>query len=156
MKAVFVLALICAVAYANNEEQHAQEHHQEQQEAHHHHHPHGHHHHHGHHNHSVCQLDDEPLSRVLACVQEKLAEEVKAKLNAVQESLQCADILCGIRKVCQSNGGTLEGNRGNQSSVFTEEQNTQLRSAFYDCRPSDAAHAHLGEAAPATDVPTEA
>ncbi|KAH9379560.1 hypothetical protein HPB48_021244 [Haemaphysalis longicornis] len=53
MKAVFILALICAVAYANDEEPQAQEQQGEHSQHPHHHH----HHHHGHHNHSVCRQD---------------------------------------------------------------------------------------------------
>ncbi|XP_077560066.1 uncharacterized protein LOC144174958 [Haemaphysalis longicornis] len=153
MKAVFLLALICAVAYANDEEQHSHES-QEQQEQHEHHH---HHHHHGHHNHSVCQLNDEHLQLVLDCVGRNLTAEVNEKLNQVRAHLECETVLCGIRKVCHKNGGTLEGgHRDNQTSVFSEEDNRALRAAFYNCRPDDAAHAHLAGAAPATEAPTEA
>ncbi|XP_077531624.1 antimicrobial peptide microplusin-like [Haemaphysalis longicornis] len=150
MRAVFFLALICAVAYANDEEPPTQEHQEEHTHSPHHHH---HHHHHGHHNHSVCELDDGHLGHVLACVEEKVGEAVKVKLDQVRQHLQCDTLLCGIRKVCESNGGTLEGNRGNQTSVFTESENAELRAAFLGCRPNDAAHAHLGQAAPATDAP---
>ncbi|XP_077529019.1 uncharacterized protein LOC144141322 [Haemaphysalis longicornis] len=149
MKAVFILALICAVAYANDEEPQAQEQQGEHSQHPHHHH----HHHHGHHNHSVCQLEDGPLSHVLECVQTHIGDAVKTKLDQVREHLGCDSILCGVRKVCESNGGTLEGNRGNQTSVFTPEENAELRTAFFSCRPSDEAHAHLGDAAPSTEAP---
>uniref|UniRef100_A0A023FYI7 Putative his-rich 1 n=1 Tax=Amblyomma parvum TaxID=251391 RepID=A0A023FYI7_AMBPA len=139
MKAVIVLAVLCAIACADHEEGHHEEGHHGGHE-----HAAGHHHHHG----SVCSLPTEQLRTVVTCVEGKVDPEVLRKLNAVAQQLQCENIFCGIQKFCERDG-TLENNR---TDVFTADQNQQLRVAFHDCRPehhsTEAAHPEATEAAP--------
>lgn len=104
----------------------------------------------------ISELNDEHLTHVLLCVNGKVAAEVNAKLEQVRERLGCGSVLCGIRKVCEINGGTLENARANQTSVLTDDDNAALRSAFYACRPSDAAHANITEVPPASEATPEA
>uniref|UniRef100_A0A023GCY0 Putative microplusin 1 n=1 Tax=Amblyomma triste TaxID=251400 RepID=A0A023GCY0_AMBTT len=130
MKAVILLAALCAIVYADHHEGH------EGHEGHEDHHHGGHHDPHG----SVCRLEDDVLRQVVTCVEGKVDEEVLGKLNRMRQQLECDSVFCGIKKFCQRDG-TLENNR---TDVFTTEQNQQLRQAFHDCRP---AHTHSEESA---------
>ncbi|KAL1429215.1 hypothetical protein MTO96_016546 [Rhipicephalus appendiculatus] len=72
---------------------------------------------------------------VVECVERNVTDEIRGKLAAVSQRLECDTILCGIQKFCQAHG-TLEGNR---TDVFTHEENIQLRNAFIGCKPQPVA-----------------
>uniref|UniRef100_A0A224YCX5 Microplusin n=1 Tax=Rhipicephalus zambeziensis TaxID=60191 RepID=A0A224YCX5_9ACAR len=126
MKAVLVLAIAFVIAYADDHE--GTEGHEHG--GHEHHHGHG----HGHHG-SVCSFPPDALVTVVECVERNVTDQIREKLAAVSQRLECDTILCGIQKFCQAHG-TLEGNR---TDVFTHEENIQLRNAFIGCKPQQVA-----------------
>ncbi|XP_049272448.1 transcription factor Maf-like [Rhipicephalus sanguineus] len=157
MKAALVLAVLFVIANADHHEGH-EGHHGNHTDEHGHHHGHHHGHEHGHeqghehghpsHHGSVCSFPEEALATVVECVERNITDEVRGKLTAVSQRLECETILCGIKKFCQAHG-TLEGNR---TDVFTHEENVELRNAFIGCKPQPLATTesvveHVSEAA---------
>uniref|UniRef100_L7LQQ6 Putative microplusin-like antibacteral peptide n=1 Tax=Rhipicephalus pulchellus TaxID=72859 RepID=L7LQQ6_RHIPC len=128
MKAALVLAIAFVIAYADHQE--GTDGHEHGAHEHHHGHGHG----HGHHG-SVCNFPPAALVTVVECVERNVTDQIRDKLAAVSQRLECDTILCGIQKFCQAHG-TLEGNR---TDVFTHEENVQLRNAFIGCRPQPVA-----------------
>uniref|UniRef100_A0A023FPV3 Putative microplusin 4 n=1 Tax=Amblyomma cajennense TaxID=34607 RepID=A0A023FPV3_AMBCJ len=86
-------------------------------------------HHHG----SVCSFEGEAQIALVGCIQERLDEATRTKLNAVKERLECDQLHCVFQKMCERNQGTLE-HSGNE--FFTDEEKEGFRNAIAACRES--------------------
>lgn len=121
MKAALVLAIAfviaCADQHDGTEEQHNEDHED--------------------HRASLCDLNLYGLATVLDCIHRNITDEIRGKLAAVSERLQCDDIYwCPAHKfwaskLCQEQD-TLEGMR---TDVFTTEENTKFINALIGCKP---------------------
>ncbi|XP_077485509.1 uncharacterized protein LOC144096206 [Amblyomma americanum] len=80
---------------------------------------------------STCQLDDDSLKTLVSCVTPKAGGELSKKLDSVRQRLECPDIECGVRKICEKNNGSLEHT---SNEYFTEEEKASIRALFKNCR----------------------
>ncbi|XP_049524450.1 uncharacterized protein LOC125946016 [Dermacentor silvarum] len=79
-----------------------------------------------------CFIDDTKISKVVDCVKEKASEEIAKKIDAARVGLQCPDIPCTLRKLCNKHHGRIPAH--STKAFYSNEDKAIIRGLFDTCR----------------------
>ncbi|XP_065292315.1 uncharacterized protein [Dermacentor albipictus] len=77
-------------------------------------------------------IDDTKISKVVDCVKENASEEIAKKIDAARVGLQCPDIPCALRKLCNKHHGRIPAH--STKAFYSNEDKAIIRGLFDTCR----------------------